>query len=205
MRDLAIPDENHEKPREEEYKDTPKISETGISAIHGRDIQARSELQKSEMDVMTSEGYKLKGDAEEIAKLRDSHKRLERTDTGKPIADSIKAHGTTTRFGKIESNAIAQFEPGNNRITIHDSQRDSSPEVISAHLAHEGTHVQWDRPDSIDQEYHAFKNQADVWNEVKGGQSDDQCDQVSNMIALGEADAKYIIRQQYQDQDLPEY
>jgi len=66
----------------------------------------------------------------------------------------------------------------------------------------EGIHVQWGRADSIDQEYHAFRAQAEVWNELKGNEVDEQCDWVSGMIAQGEAGAKAIIRFLYPD--LPE-
>jgi hypothetical protein len=64
-------------------------------------------------------------------------------------------------------------------------------------MAHEGTHVQWDAPNSIDQEYHAFKAEAAVWNKVKGDQTDTQCDAVSEMMARGEAEAEEEIRQMY--------
>lgn len=119
------------------------------------------------------------------------------------MAAAIREHGTTIQFGTTVEGAIAQFDSDNNEITIHESQKDATPEVLAAHMAHEGTHVQWDQPDSIDQEYHAFKAQAEVWSSVKGDQTDEQCDAVSAMIARGEAEAKLRIWRMYPD--LPEY
>lgn len=145
----------------------------------------------------------MQGDAEEVGRLVSGFKKMESTDTGRPIADSIREHGTTVKFGVTYEGAIAQFDPTSNEITVQESQKDASPEILAAHIAHEGTHVQWDEPDSIEQEYHAFKAQSEVWNECKGDQADRQCDWVSAMIAKGEAEAKSEIRQMYHE--LPEY
>jgi hypothetical protein len=101
------------------------------------------------------------------------------------------------RFGQIGQDVIAHFDPSENEIVIHQDLRDASPNILAAHLAHEGIHVQWDTDDSIDQEYHAFEAQAAVWNELKGDETDDQCDWVSEMIALGKEEAMNIIRDLY--------
>lgn len=77
-------------------------------------------------------------------------------------------------------------------------------EILAAHLAHEGIHVQWDKANSIDQEHHAFRAQAEVWNELKEDQLDEQCDLVSRMIALGEENAKDLLIS-YMYPELPEY
>lgn len=57
--------------------------------------------------------------------------------------------------------------------------------------------MQWDTGDSIEQEYHAFKAQAEVWNELKGDETDHQCGSVSEMIALGKEEAMVVIRDLY--------
>lgn len=41
-----------------------------------------------------------------------------------------------------------------------------------------------------DEEYHAMRNQDAVWRELKSVESDEQCDWVSGIIALGENRAK---------------
>lgn len=128
---------------------------------------------------------------------------MKSTTIGRLIADAIREHGTKIRFGATDEGAIAQFDPTTNEITIHESLKDADPSILAAHMAHEGTHVQWGEPDSIDQEYHAFKAQAEVWDELKGDQADRQCDWVSEMIAKGEAEAKAEIRQMYPE--LAEY
>lgn len=63
--------------------------------------------------------------------------------------------------------------------------------------------MEWNEPDSIDQEYHAFEAENRVWREVKGEQTDDQCDWASDLMGRGEADAKAELRQLYPQ--LPEY
>jgi len=99
--------------------------------------------------------------------------------------------------------AIAQYDPDSHEITVHESLKTASPKVLAAHLAHEGTHVLWDRPNSIDQEYHAFKAQAEVWDQIKGEETDTQCDWVSWMIAQREEEAKLLITALYKG--LPDY
>ncbi|MCS6805582.1 MAG: hypothetical protein NZ823_10635 [Blastocatellia bacterium] len=149
-----------------------------------------------------SSDYPVLGDANEIERLSLAFQALESTEVGRPIAIAIRENGTTIAFGTTEDGAIAQFDPAANEITIHDSQKEASPAVLAAHLAHEGTHVQWAKPDSIEQEYAAFKAEAEVWNVLKGDESDEQCDWVSAMIAQGEDRAKDEIRSLY---DLPEF
>jgi hypothetical protein len=139
--------------------------------------------------------------------LSSAFKKLEAAEAGTRPANAIKRHGTTIQFGETKG-AIAQFVLSTNEITIANESKESSSAVLAAHLAHEGTHVGWDKPhrldsfeefadDYVEEEYQAFKAEADVWNAVKGDEADEQCDGVSEMIAQGEAEAKRIIRQMY--------
>jgi hypothetical protein len=152
-----------------------------------------------------SGSWQVSGNNAETSALQQALARLEGTEAGRPVAEAIRERGTAVRFGETERGAIAQFDPRANEIVISQPVRDASPSVLSAHLAHEGTHVKWNRADSIDQEYHAFSAQAEVWNQLKGSESDEQCDVVSGMIALGERGAKRIIRRLPSYRDLPEY
>ncbi len=147
--------------------------------------------------------WHIAGQASEIQKLQDGLTRLEGTGAGHAIAAAIQEQDTTVRFGETGQDVIAYFDPNSNEVVVHEGARDASPNVLAAHLAHEGTHVQWSRDDSIDQEYHAFKAQAEVWDELKGDETDEQCDRVSGMISLGEMRAKWIIRDLYPK--LPDY
>ena len=124
--------------------------------------------------------------------------QLQSSEVGNGIAKDIQEAGTLMKFG-LTPGAIAQFDRKANEVTINAGQKEASPAVLAAHLAHEGTHVQWNESDSIDQEYQAFKAQAAVWNQIKGDETDEQCDYVSEMIARGEAEAKAEIRQLYPD------
>jgi hypothetical protein len=143
------------------------------------------------------------GQPGEIQKLQDGLTALEGTRTGYSIAAAIRGQGTTVRFGQIGEDVIAYFDPGRNEIVISEGLREASLNVLVQHLTHEGTHVQWNRPNSINQEYYAFKSEAEVWNQLKGSDTDGQCDWVSWFIALGENQAKRRIRRFYSD--LPEY
>jgi len=138
----------------------------------------------------------------EVTKITKAGNRLASTKVGNPIAGTLEGKGTRIYFGETED-AIAQFDPEENEIVISNECHEVSPNVLAAHLAHEGTHVQWDQPNSIEQEYHAFKAQAEVWKELKRDEADEQCDTVATIMDLAEEDAKQIIRNLYRD--LPEY
>jgi hypothetical protein len=127
------------------------------------------------------------GQVEESRKLQDGLTALERTIAGYPTGEDT----------------IASLDPDKNEIVVNEGLRDASLSVLVQHLAHEGTHVQWNRPNSIDQEHHAFKAEAEVWNQLKGDETDKQCDRVSGMISQGEMEAKKKIRWLYPG--LPEY
>lgn len=149
------------------------------------------------------------GQPGEMQKLQGGLAALEGTRAGHSIVAAIRKRGTAARFGQIDGDAIAYFDPVSNEIVVNEELRDTSLNVLVQHLAHEGTHVQWmlqrNCPNSIDQEYHAFKAEAEVWDELKGNETDDQCDQVSQMISLGEAEAKKRIRHALPYRNLPEY
>jgi hypothetical protein len=163
---------------------------------------------------MTSKKFKptqdtpVVGDAPEAKKLQEGFRRLGEADSGRPMADAIREHGTTTHFGPLEPDTVAQFDPQTNEITVSEGLKETSPNVLAAHLAHEGTHVQWVRDgkgfntedEIVNAEYAALKNQADVWNEVKGTEIDEQCDDVAAIMALGEDEAKDLIRLMYQEE-----
>jgi hypothetical protein len=134
--------------------------------------------------------------------LQNALDRLAGTTAGQPIVDAIQRRGTTVRFGPTDDDTIAHFDPARNEIVISETLQHASTDLLAAHLAHEGIHVLWDQPDSIDQEYHAFSAQAAVWNQVRGNETDEQCDWVSGMMALGEPPAKRMIRSLYPE--LPE-
>ena len=145
------------------------------------------------------------GQVGESRKLQDGLTALERTRAGYSIAAAIHEQGAAVRFDQIGEDTIACFDSDRNEIVVNEVLRDASLNVLVQHLAHEGIHVQWDRPNSIDQEYYAFKAEAEVWDELKGHETDDQCDQVSQMISLGEAEAKKRIRHALPYRNLPEY
>lgn len=141
--------------------------------------------------------WQVTGSSVEIEQLLGALSRLSETAIGHSISEAIREHGTTVRFGQVEDTAVAYFDSQSNEIVIGNGLQAASLEILAAHLAHEGTHVQWNTENSVEQEYHAFRAQAEVWSELKGDQVDEQCDLVRGMIALGEKDAKTIIRYHY--------
>lgn len=137
---------------------------------------------------------------------------------GAQIADRVDLYGASIGFGSGVEGAAAWYEPFFNTITINISEFSSSVNVHAALLGHEGTHAWWyhdttqgqplragdpDDPDrlddnSIDQEYHAFTNGANVWDEVKDpAETDFNQDSWAAVMALGEAQAKEVIRLYY--------
>jgi hypothetical protein len=148
--------------------------------------------------------WHITGSDDEIRKLREALSRLRATEIGHTLSEVIREGGTSMRFELMGEASIAYFNPERNEIVINQGLRNASPEILAAHLAHEGTHVQWNRPNSIEQEYHAFRNQAEVWNQLKEDQTDRQCDHVSRLIALGEQEAKDFLTS-YVYPDLPEF
>jgi len=148
--------------------------------------------------------WSIVGNSEAIQKLSDGLVTLQSSESGHAIARTVCERATTMRFGQMDK-GVAYFDRTRNEIVINERLRDRLPNVLAQHLAHEGTHAQWNRPNSIDQEYHAFKAEAEVWNELKGSETDEQCDPVSDMISLEEAEAKKVIRLIPHYRSLPEY
>ncbi len=140
---------------------------------------------------------------------------LAASSSGAEISERVTLYDTKIGFGGGVSGALAWFSPFFNTITIGLDQFESTAQVNAALLAHEGTHAWWDHDptqgeperetmgDSIDQEYNAFLNGANVWNEIKGGQTDYQMDSWAAIIGEGEASAKEVIRIYYPG--LPDY
>lgn len=43
----------------------------------------------------------------------------------------------------MDEDSAAYFDPAKKEIVLNENLRNSSTNVLAAHLAHEGTHVQW--------------------------------------------------------------
>jgi hypothetical protein len=143
---------------------------------------------------------RLVGDAQDAQKLETAMQVLENSDSGRAIAQSIRERGTQIGFAPLSDRTVAQFNPPNG-ITVNEAYKNESPAVLAAALAHEGTHLQSGDPsssaDALDQEYKCFKTEAEVWNQVKGGENNLLEEDVVTMIGKGEAEAKAEIWQTY--------
>jgi hypothetical protein len=93
----------------------------------------------------------------------------------------------------------AYFSDSRNAIILDPELEGESDRVVGQYIAHEGEHSRWYPVNSIYQEYHACKAEADFWNEVKGGETDDDCDWIASFIAQGKHAAMDYIR------TLPDY
>gem|GEM_PF-3679435 len=152
---------------------------------------------------------------------------------GETIAEKISLYDIKVGFGSCNNHYEssgrigAWFETTSGKVIRIDlDQLTTSYEAMTAVLAHEGTHAWWfhdttqgqplragvpDDPgrlygDSIDQEYHAFLNQANVWADI-GVVRDGWQDSNLALMLQGEAVAKEFIRELYWDPEhpLPEY
>ena len=176
---------------------------------HRLSSQEIKALEQSELTIQPQRDYYVQGDVREIQKLVDAATRLESTDAGKLIAQAMKDHGTTVKFGHTRDNAIAQYNKDTNVVTIREQEKERSPEVLAAYLAHEGTHVQWQKDwgkdNSLDQEYHAHNKAVKVWNETKGDQKDQALDELSDSVARGENYTKILLLSSPTYRKLPDY
>jgi len=96
-------------------------------------------------------------------------------------------------------------EPGGDAALVDETWQEDPIEATVAALAYLLTRVEWDRPDSINQEYVAFKEMATIWNLIKGDLEHEFCDEVAEVMALQGSAPKDWIRNQPAYADLPEY
>lgn len=135
----------------------------------------------------------------EDRQLQSAWETLFASEKGKAIAENIRRKSIKVKFGYLPEDEkgnpgeIGRYYPDENEIVIRLDQKYRSTKVLAAHLAHEGIHVLWDKPNSVDQEYDAFKAQCEVWMELKGNDSDENCEEVCELISLGEDGAKDVI------------
>jgi hypothetical protein len=119
--------------------------------------------------------------------------------------DSITSKDIDVAFGKLEKGCYAMHLPAENRIVVNLEAENESVKVIAAVIVHEGEHTRWLGKNSINQEYHAYKAQAEFWNEVRGGETHDFCDFVADFIALGKHEAMDFLRQYYPCYGFPDF
>jgi len=96
-------------------------------------------------------------------------------------------------------------EPSGKSAVVDETWQEDPVEATVAALAYLLTRVEWDRPDSINQEYVAFKEMAETWNLIKGDLEHGFCDEVAEVMAQEGSAPKDWIRNQPAYADLPEY
>lgn len=140
----------------------------------------------------------VRGPKSEQQILRNALGKLPATDMGIKLLGTLAELGTELLFAlpdELEQRGcFAIFDKTINRITLCHSLFAHPPEIIAPHLAHEATHALWYRPSSIEQEFQAFKAQADLWAQVRGELRNDQNDEVLMLIGQGESAFKDDLR-----------
>ncbi len=148
------------------------------------------------------------GSLAEKQSLREALLKLAEVNSAGQLIDTLVDLGTQVTFAapnELEDRGCwAVFDKAINRITLCQSLSDRPPQIIAPHLAHEATHAAWYRPSSIDQEYHAFKAQAEVWSALKNGLEDDPNDEVQARVGWGEHACKQDLRSWPGYSDYPE-
>ena len=119
---------------------------------------------------------------------------IERTDACRAIYDHIVDTNITVEFRDLPTGTVAQWVPDDNTIAVDISAEALDEKVTSQYIIHEGEHSRWHGEDSISQEWHAYKAEADFWNAVKKGDHDGHCDWVAGFIAQGRHAAMDYIR-----------
>ena len=147
-----------------------------------------------------------KGTPEETQQLHNGLKRLDTIETGREIAKFIKEQAQVVHFGQVQNDGYGSYNQVTDELILNDKLKNASPNVLAAHLAHEGTHAQWKgqhglHTRSIDEEVAAFTAEVKVWREVKGSENNPYLDKLSTMMAEQENFPRSIIRKRYQDYD----
>jgi len=130
---------------------------------------------------------------------------LKRTDACREIYNHIIDTNVTVEFGDLPEGYLAMWFPDENTIRVDIAAEAKDERVAAQYIIHEGEHSRWHSENSISQEYHAFKTEAEFWNAVKKGDHDDHCDWVAGFIAQGRDAAMDYIRTLPPYAALPEY
>ena len=130
---------------------------------------------------------------------------IERTDAAREVYNHIVDTNVDVDFGDVPVGFLAMYFPDENAIHVDPDAEGEEEKAVSQHIVHEGERSRWKGENSISQEYHAFKAEADFWNTVKKGDTDDHCDWVAGFVAQGKQVAMDYIRTLSEFEDLPEY
>lgn len=141
-------------------------------------------------------------------RLRKAWEVLLTSKNGKAAAENIRQKCITVKFGylpedgKIKPGERGHYYPEEKEIVIRLDQQNKSINVLASLIAHEGTHVQWNKPNSLSQEYDAIRTQDEVWQELRGNERDAWSEKVHKLISFGEKIATNIIHDD--NPDLPD-
>ena len=156
----------------------------------------------------TIEKWRAKGkqfEPSEANFIQQCFRKIQLTDAASEVYNWIMARNISIDFGDVPEGAVASWVPAENTIKVDPYAEGQPQKVVSQHIVHQGEHSRWKGENSINQEYHAFKAEADFWNSVKKGDADDHCDWVAGFIGQGKHAAHDYLRTLPAYADLPEY
>jgi len=130
---------------------------------------------------------------------------IKKSKTAFPIHTYIVEHNVGIEVEELPPGILAKFDDLGNAIIIDPAAKAEPAKVVAQYLVHEGEHARWYPVDSIYQEYHAFKAEADFWNEVRKGTAHETCDWVAGFVGQGKRAAMDYIRTIPGNQHFPTY
>lgn len=153
---------------------------------------------------------------------------LKGSSAGGSLGNLIEQMSISLSYGSMPDGALAYWDSGNNAIVVNSFLRTTfSEKAIAGIVGHEATHADYSynpqkwidltlerHPeltsdqlhiirypfDSIDQEYNAFAATAQVWQEVRGSETNASLDSILSSYSQGESFFKNQIRTAYADQ-----
>ncbi len=143
--------------------------------------------------------------------IDESLKRLEQSGpTGARLAEVIREKNVTVKFVKEEEltdqRNLNEFDPQRNEIHLSEGLRTADSDVIASHLAHEGTHAEYHHyatdtqtnREYIDEEFEAYKNQAEIWQNTHGDKTNFVLDE--NLRDFEQIQAGELTERQFKDE-----
>lgn len=130
---------------------------------------------------------------------------ISQTDAASEVYNHIMSTNVSIDFYELPGDTIAQYNDLTNTIEVNRAAEAKPKKVLAQYIVHEGEHSRWYPVNSIYQEYHACKAEADFWNAVKKGDADDMCDWVAGFIGQGKEAAMDYLHSLPKYAHLPRY
>ena len=125
--------------------------------------------------------------------------------TGISLLTLSQRKAKTFGWGQMWQDVHVWYYPDEDRGVIDIEWQGLPPEVVAACLAYFGARVQWNIPDSKQQEVSCYMTMARVWKAVHNGISFEPLDEIAEVASNGESAMWYWICSLHAYDDLPAY